>query len=63
MYAHMKTRLQDDQGYNSPLSIMAAGVIASIPGAPIAVPFDVIKTRMQVCVHGNKMWSIPYELD
>jgi len=47
-YAHMKLHLQDEEGYNTMTSLLAAGAVASLPGAPISMPFDVIKTRMQV---------------
>ncbi|CAL8113028.1 unnamed protein product [Orchesella dallaii] len=47
-YAHTKIYLQDIDGYNTPISLLAAGLLAAIPGAPISMPFDVIKTRLQV---------------
>lgn len=47
-YAHLKVRFQDENGYNSPLTLLCAGILASLPGAPLSMPFDVIKTRLQV---------------
>ncbi|XP_035709306.1 calcium-binding mitochondrial carrier protein Aralar1 isoform X2 [Folsomia candida] len=47
-YAHMKLYLQDEDGYNSPFSLLVAGATATIPAVPISMPFDVIKTRLQV---------------
>lgn len=40
--------LEDDEGYNTPLSLLAAGIVATLPGAPVSMPFDVIATRLQV---------------
>jgi len=48
-YAHMKVYLQDDDGYNSMTSLAIAGGLSTLPVAPLSKPFDVIKTRMQVC--------------
>ena len=47
-YAHVKPRLADDTGYNSPLSLLLAGAIAGAPAASLVTPADVIKTRLQV---------------
>ncbi len=47
-YAHMKLYLQDEEGYNSLTSLLVAGAVATIPAVPISMPFDVIKTRLQV---------------
>ncbi|XP_015437478.1 PREDICTED: calcium-binding mitochondrial carrier protein Aralar1 isoform X2 [Dufourea novaeangliae] len=48
MYAHTKSRLADEGGYNTPLSLLVAGALAGVPAAAMVTPADVIKTRLQV---------------
>ena len=47
-YAHIKPKLADESGYNSPMSLLVAGAIAGMPAASLVTPADVIKTRLQV---------------
>jgi solute carrier family 25 aspartate/glutamate transporter 12/13 len=51
MYAHMKAKLADDNGYNHPLSLLFAGAISGVPAASLVTPADVIKTRLQVSLY------------
>jgi len=47
-YSHMKKKLSDENGHNSPGSLFCAGFIAGVPAAGLCTPADVIKTRIKV---------------
>ncbi|XP_041371457.1 calcium-binding mitochondrial carrier protein Aralar2-like [Gigantopelta aegis] len=47
-YARCKKYLADENGYNSPLTVLVSATLAGMPAALIPTPADVIKTRLQV---------------
>jgi solute carrier family 25 aspartate/glutamate transporter 12/13 len=47
-YSHMKKKLADEHGHNSPASLFCAGFIAGVPAAGLVTPADVIKTRSKI---------------
>ncbi|PVD37264.1 hypothetical protein C0Q70_04261 [Pomacea canaliculata] len=47
-YAHNKKYFADENGYNSPQSLLLSATIAGMPAAFFPTPADVIKTRLQV---------------
>lgn len=54
VYAHSKQLLADENGYNSPLTLLVAGAIGGVPAASLTTPADVIKTRLQVAARAGK---------
>jgi len=53
-YAHLKKYFADDNGYNSPLTLLTAAFIAGAPAASLVTPADVIKTRLQVAARAGQ---------
>ncbi|KAK8384570.1 hypothetical protein O3P69_014268 [Scylla paramamosain] len=54
VYAHSKWLLADENGYNSPWSLLIAGAIGGVPAASLTTPADVIKTRLQVAARAGQ---------
>lgn len=54
VYAHSKILLSDENGYNSPLSLLVAGAMGGVPAASLTTPADVIKTRLQVAARAGQ---------
>lgn len=53
-YAHFKKLYADENGYNSPLSLLLAATCAGAPAAALPTPADVIKTRLQVAARAGQ---------
>jgi len=53
-YAHLKAEFADENGYNSPLTLLTAAAIAGMPAASLVTPADVIKTRLQVVTRAGQ---------
>ncbi|VDP92682.1 unnamed protein product [Echinostoma caproni] len=47
-YNHLKTAFANEDGINTPGSLLAAATLAGAPSACFTTPADVIKTRLQV---------------
>ncbi|CAH8580141.1 unnamed protein product [Heterobilharzia americana] len=47
-YNNLKKYFSDNEGFNSPISLLAAATISGAPAAFLTTPADVIKTRLQV---------------
>lgn len=54
VYAHTKAQFADENGYNSPLTLLSAGMVAGMPAAALVTPADVIKTRLQVVARSGQ---------
>lgn len=48
-YAHAKVMLQDENGYNHPLSLLFAGAIAGVPAASLVTPGK----KNKLCIYYN----------
>jgi len=53
-YAHFKPALADENGYNSPGSLLLAAALSGCPAASLVTPADVIKTRLQVVARAGQ---------
>ncbi|KAG0724477.1 Calcium-binding mitochondrial carrier protein Aralar1 [Chionoecetes opilio] len=54
LFGLYKWMLADENGYNSPLSLLVAGAIGGVPAASLTTPADVIKTRLQVAARAGQ---------
>lgn len=53
-YAHCKLKFADQDGHNSPGTLLLSAVIAGVPAAYMVTPADVIKTRLQVAARAGQ---------
>ncbi|XP_005095774.2 calcium-binding mitochondrial carrier protein Aralar2 [Aplysia californica] len=53
-YAHTKKFFADENGYNSPGTLLLSATIAGMPAAFLPTPADVIKTRLQVAARSGQ---------
>ncbi|XP_072019919.1 electrogenic aspartate/glutamate antiporter SLC25A13, mitochondrial-like [Amphiura filiformis] len=53
-YAHFKSLFADEDGHNSPLTLLTAATISGAPAAYFTTPADVIKTRLQVVARAGQ---------
>ncbi|RUS72268.1 hypothetical protein EGW08_019969 [Elysia chlorotica] len=53
-YAHVKKGFADENGYNSPGTLLLSATIAGMPAAFFPTPADVIKTRLQVAARSGQ---------
>ncbi|VEL07133.1 unnamed protein product [Protopolystoma xenopodis] len=49
-YSHLKKLFADENGYNSPYTLLLAATLSGAPAASLTTPADVIKTRLQVII-------------
>ncbi|XP_046355558.1 electrogenic aspartate/glutamate antiporter SLC25A13, mitochondrial-like isoform X1 [Haliotis cracherodii] len=53
-YAHVKKYFADENGYNTPGTLLLSATIAGMPAAFLPTPADVIKTRLQVAARSGQ---------
>lgn len=53
-YANVKKYFADENGYNSPSTLLLSATLAGMPAAFLPTPADVIKTRLQVAARSGQ---------